>query len=462
MYWEQAWRGLMRHGVDAWWCDCTEPFEADWKGNVRLGPEERMAINTEMTAEYLDPGQGQAYSLMHSRGIWEGQRAAGSDAAGSDAVGSDAAVGEAPARPAKRVLNLTRSASLGQQRYGTFTWSGDLSASWNALRAQIPEGLNFCLSGMPYWTNDIGGFFVAAREQWFWKGDFDSGVDDPGYRELFLRWFQYATFLPMMRAHGTDTPREPWRFGEAGDAEGVYDALARFLRLREMLRPYLYSLALAVTLEDGSMLRALVFDFPGDGEAIRIEDQFMLGPSLMVCPVTEALRFGPGGRPVVGGRATRPVYLPGATAWTDFWTGERRGPGWIEASAALDIIPVFLKPGAILPLAPGGWPPCGWPPGGGGGAESGRPASGSLDSCLPDTLDIVVAPGGEGAFRFYEDSGEGYGYERGEYAFTDLTWHDSLARLDVSERKGGYPGMPASRRFVLRIAGPGFSPEGGA
>ncbi len=416
LYWKQAKRGLYDSGVDAWWCDCTEPFEADWKGKVKAQPEERMAINTRMAAEYLDPGIDQAYSLEHSRGIWEGQRAC---------------------EDGKRVLNLTRSASLGQQRYGTFTWSGDVTASWETLRRQIPEGLNFCLSGMPYWTNDIGGFFVASKEQWFWQGDFDSGVDDAGYRELFLRWFQYGTFLPMMRAHGTDTPREPWRFGEPGDE--IYEALARFLRLRRRLKAYLYSLAGAVTFADYTMMRALVFDFPEDSEALGVEDQFMLGGALMVCPVTEPQRFGPGSRPIPDAPATKRVYLPGPDPWADFWTGEPAGPGWVEASAPLRIIPVFMRAGAILPLAAEGE---------------------AIGASASEELEILVYPGRDGHFRLYEDSGDGYGYESGEYATTDMAWNDAPGRLEIADRVGSFPGMAERRNFVLRIVRPGFCPEG--
>ena len=239
LYWKQANEGLFAHGVDAWWCDCTEPFEADWTGAVKPEPEERMRINTEEAKRYLDPEYINAYSLLHSKGIYEGQRATTSR---------------------KRVVNLTRSAYAGQQRYATITWSGDIVASWETLRRQIPAGLNFCLTGSPYWTLDIGGFFVRRKpDLWFWSGDYDQGVDDLGYRELYVRWFQYAAFLPMFRAHGTDTPREIWRFGEPGDL--FYDTLVKFLRLRYRLMPYIYSLAGMVTHASYTMLRALPFDF---------------------------------------------------------------------------------------------------------------------------------------------------------------------------------------------------------
>ena len=286
IYWRQANNGLFAHGVDAWWADSCEPFQADWHGSVKPPPAERRRLNVEMAERYLGPAVSNAYPLMHTSGIWEGQRGSGSD---------------------KRVLIVTRSAWAGQQRYGTFVWSGDITASWDTLRRQIPEGLSFCASGLPYWNCDIGGFFVASRDEWFWDGDFDAGVADAGYRELFLRWFQYGTFLPMMRVHGTDTPREIWHFGEPGTP--VYDTLVRFIKLRKDLVPYLYSVAAAVHFEGYTMMRPLGFDFGDDPAALSVEDQFMLGPALLVCPVTA---------PDV---TTRRVYLPAGTKWVNVWDG---------------------------------------------------------------------------------------------------------------------------------------------
>ena len=267
LYWKQANRGLFSHGIDAWWCDCTEPFEADWNGAVKPEPEERLRINTDEAKRYLDPQFINAYSLLHSQGIYEGQRAATN---------------------AKRVINLTRSAYLGQQRYATITWSGDVMATWETLRKQVADGLNFCATGSPYWTIDIGAFFVQNKpDLWFWNGDYDEGVADWAYRELYVRWFQYATFLPMLRAHGTDTPREIWRFGEPGEV--IYDALVKFLHLRYRLLPYIYSLAGWTTQHDYTMLRLLAFDFRGDPKAYDMRDQFMFGPAFLVCPITEPI-----------------------------------------------------------------------------------------------------------------------------------------------------------------------------
>ena len=192
---------------------------------------------------YLDAGDINAYSLLHSQGIYEGQRRTA---------------------PGKRVVNLTRSSYAGQHRYGTITWNGDICGTWETLRRCIPEGVNFCAAGEPYWTVDIGGFFVNNDpDLWFWRGDYpegcrgltaadalepdpnDTGCRDLGYWELYTRWLQYGVFLPMFRSHGTDAAREIWRFGEEGSP--FYDTIARYIRLRYRLMPYIYSLAAQVT-----------------------------------------------------------------------------------------------------------------------------------------------------------------------------------------------------------------------
>jgi alpha-D-xyloside xylohydrolase len=330
-YWQQANEGLFSHGVDAWWCDCTEPFEADWQGAIKPEPEERMRINTDEAKRYLDPAFINAYSLLHSQGIYEGQRQVTCE---------------------KRVLNLTRSAYAGQQRYGTVTWSGDVSASWETLRRQIADGLNFCVTGLPYWTADIGAFFVKRRpDLWFWDGDYDLGIEDLGYRELYVRWFQWAAFLPMFRSHGTDTPREVWRFGEPGDL--TYDALVAALQLRYRLLPYIYSLAGWTTQDGYTMLRALPFDFRDDPETYNIGDQFMFGPAFLVCPVMRPMVHAAGSTPLEGVAKTRPVYLPGAGDWFDFRTGRRHHGGQtLHAEAPLDGLPLYVRAGSIVPMGP--------------------------------------------------------------------------------------------------------------
>jgi len=376
VYWRQAEEGLFRYGVDAWWCDCTEPFEADWLDvPVKPEPEVRQRINTDEGKTYLDARCLSAYSLQHSRGIYEGQRSASH----------------------KRVLNLTRSSYAGQQRYGTITWSGDISANWETLHKQVAEGLSFVSSGCPYWTLDIGGFFVRDWMQWYGDGRYENGPDDPAYRELFLRWFQYGTFLPMMRVHGTDFAREIWRFGEKGDL--VYDALVSFVALRYRLLPYLYSLAWRVTEEDYTMMRPLAADYPDDALAHWVEDQFMLGPALMVCPVVEP------------GATRRTVYLPNVSPWYDFWTGARVSGGMFEADTPLERLPLFVRGGSILPLGP---------------------VVQHTGVKVEEPLEVRVYPGADAEFTLYDDDGETYAYERGAFSKRTLHWSESERRLTVS------------------------------
>jgi alpha-D-xyloside xylohydrolase len=326
------------------------------------------------------------YSLLHSEGIYQGQR---------------------EVTEAKRVVNLTRSAYLGQQRYATITWSGDVVATWNTLHRQIADGLNFCITGVPYWTTDIGAFFVARKpDQWFWSGDYDAGVDDLGYRELFVRWFQFGAFLPMFRPHGTDTPREIWRFGEPGDP--MYDALAKSLQLRYRLLPYIYSLAGWTTRQAYTMLRALPFDFRHDPAVYDVADQFMFGSALLVNPVTWPMYYTRDSVPLTDTRKTRSVYLPAGTDWYDFWTDQcYHGGQTIEASATLDMMPLYVRAGSIVPM------------------------------------------GDDGYFLLYEDEGDSYRYEQGAFATIQIEWDNAARRLTLGQRTGQYPGMPTQREFQV-------------
>ena len=406
-FWCQADRGLFSHGIDAWWSDCTEPFEADWAGAVKPEPEERLRINTDEAKRYLDPELINAYSLVHSQGLYEGQRSVCRE---------------------KRVMNLTRSAFPGQQRFATVTWSGDVSASWETLRRQIADGLNFCATGMPYWTTDVGGYFAARRpELWFWAGDFDDGVDDLGYRELYLRWFQYAAWLPMLRSHGTDTPREIWRFGSPG--ETTYDALVHALRRRYRLLPYIYSLAGWTTQRAYTMLRSLPFDFPDDVRTHGLGDQFLLGPAFLVCPVSTPMAYAPGSRPLDGASLSRRVYLPAGADWFDLATDELLGGGQeIHAAAPLERIPVFVRAGSIVPMGPD---------------------RDHADVAPNEMLEVHVYPGRDTTFTLYEDAGDGYGYEAGEFATVELAWDEEARRLTIGQRVGEYPGMLLERDLLI-------------
>ncbi len=416
-YWKQANEGLFSHGVDAWWCDCTEPFEADWHGAVKPEPEERMQINAEEAKRYFDPEVINAYSLLHSEGIYKGQRTV---------------------TQGKRVVNLTRSAYAGQQRYSTITWSGDLAANWETLRRQIPAGLNFCVTGLPYWTLDIGAFFVKKKpELWFWCGEYEQGVEDAGYRELYTRWFQYGAFLPMLRAHGTDTPREIWHFGNPG--EPVYDTLVKYLHLRYRLIPYIYSLAGQVTHQDYTMMRVLPFDFRHDPNVYDIDDEYMFGSSFLVCPVTRPMYFAANSTPLEGVEKARPVYLPSGSDWYDFWTGQRYAGGQtMLADAPLERMPLYVRSGSIIPIGP----------------------KIQYTSDHPDApIELWVYPGQDGDFTLYEDEQDNYNYEQGSFATLHIAWQDSNRQLTLEGRRGSYPGMRTSRIFRVVIAdGKSFDP----
>ncbi|WP_199711280.1 glycoside hydrolase family 31 protein [Tessaracoccus antarcticus] len=419
-YWEQTRDGYAQFGVDAYWADCTEPFEADWKGAVEPEPWQRLEINTRELNRYIDPEQMNAYSLLHSRGLYEGHRA-------------DV--------PDKRALLLTRSGFVGQQRYSAITWSGDHSATWLTLRRQIADGLNLCITGTPYWTFDIGAYFVtpAPNPLWFWRGHFPEGVDDLGYRELYVRWLQMGAFIPLFRSHGRCTPREPWRFGDVGDI--WYDTIAAFLRLRTRLLPYLYSLTGWTTQRGYTPMRALVFDFRHDPVALGVDDQFMLGPALLVCPVTHPIHHGPGSEPLVDAPASRSVYLPAGADWYDFWTGERHVGGQrIQAEAPLERIPLFVRSGTVLPLGP---------------------ETSHMEEDPHGALEVRVYPGADGSFDLYEDDGDGYAYERGEFATTTLAWDDATSTLRVAQREGTFPGQAPTRRISVVRVGEGVGVGGG-
>ena len=265
LYWKQAKEGLWDQGFDGWWCDSTEPFTGqDWNGPTLREPWERYSRVGGEQKRYLGAERASLFALAHARGIYENQRKTTEE---------------------KRVVNLTRSGYASQQQYGAILWSGDIAASWETLRRQIVEGLHMSMSGYPYWTTDIGAFFVVGDEGWqhrgcgghtnpkpiwFWKGDFDEGTEDPAYRELYVRWLEWGTFLPIMRSHGTDFAREIWQFGEEGTP--YYDAIARFIRLRYRLLPYIYSIAAGVSLRDENMIESLISAFPQDPTVKEIMD----------------------------------------------------------------------------------------------------------------------------------------------------------------------------------------------
>jgi alpha-D-xyloside xylohydrolase len=375
-YWSLLDKSLLSRGVDAWWLDTDEPETENRERNILLS--HRIFIGNG--ARYAN-----LYPLFHAMGVYEGQRKATSQ---------------------KRVFILSRSAFAGSQRYAAAVWSGDVISDWLSFKRQIPAGLNYALSGMPYWTTDIGGFFI---------GDPDS----PKYRELFTRWFEYGAFCPIFLTHGTRNPNhnELWSYGARAEK-----TLVKFDRLRYRLLPYIYSLAWMTTHEAYTPMRPLVMDFPDDRRAMNIGDQFMYGPDLLVNPVTR-----PGAR-------SRELYLPNAE-WYDFWSGAQVAGGKeIDAPAPLSRIPLYVRAGSILPLGPEIQ------------YSNQKPAN---------PIELRVYPGANGRFTLYEDEGDNYDYEKGIYATIPFHWDEAQQTLTIGARKGTFPGMLRRRTFAVVFVRPG-------
>lgn len=536
IYWKQIRDSLFKKGIDAWWLDATEPE----MGFLKDRSTKKVMKNSLGTgARYLN-----TFALMNSKGIYNAQR---------------------EETDKKRVYILTRSAFAGQQRYAASTWSGDITANWDVFHKQIPAGLNFCYTGIPYWTTDIGAFFVKIA----------NGSKNPAYKELFTRWYQYGAFCPLFRVHGTHTPREIWQFGEPGS--WAYDTQLKFNHLRHRLLPYIYSTAWQVTKNHSTMMRGLAFDYADDPKVWDIDDQFMFGDAFLVNPVTEPMYhqwYIPGkGEPIPsenfidskgerggltgeyfaaknltnkimsrqddnikfnwnknkpaknvppdnfsirwtgrlkpsqegkhtivssaddgarlwinnelvidkweigttkpnyttmhlekgktydiryeyfeaeGGASVqlgwfppgeiekgintlapkyRTVYLPEGNGWYDFWTGKLyEGGKKIKADAPIQIMPLFIKAGSIIPMGPylQYW--------------NEKPA-------IP--LYLRVYTGANARFTLYEDEGDGYNYEKGEYTEIPIIWIEEEEKLIIGDRKGNFPGMLKERKFYI-------------
>jgi hypothetical protein len=372
MYWNQISQKIFSKGLDGWWLDASEAeFSGNW-GEFRN-------FNTAL-------GSGakvfNAYPLMETTAVYQGQRAEASS---------------------KRAIILTRSAYAGQQRNASITWSGDIGADWATFIKQIPGGLNFTATGIPYWNTDIGGFFSGNPAS-------------ASYAELFTRWFQYGAFCPMFRVHGTNYAKEVWRFPTA-----TQPILKDFINLRYHLLPYIYSTSWKVTNEDYTMMRPLVMDFRTDPQAQGIGDQFMFGPAMLVSPVTAA------------GATSRSVYLPEGTEWFNFWTGLKQDGGQsIQASAPIDKLPLHVRAGSILPYGP------------------------SIQYAMEsvDPIELRVYTGADGSFTLYEDEGDNYNYESGSHATIPFTWNEATGQLTIGPRTGSFPGMLAYRTFKVVFVSP--------
>jgi alpha-D-xyloside xylohydrolase len=399
LYWSQIDGALRTRGVDMWWMDATEPEMVD-------GPFASAAAQIDATESHMTPtrlGGGarvlNAYSLVNSQAIYEGSRAA---------------------NPDRRVLILTRNGFAGQQRYAAASWSGDISSTWTALRKQIPAGLGFSISGLPYWTVDSGGFSVPYR----FAKERPAAADVEEWRELATRWFEYATFLPILRSHGQSPNREMWEYGD--DTSPAYAAQLKYDRLRYRLLPYIYSLAGAVTHQAGTILRPLVMDFPEDARARQLVDEYMFGPAFLVSPI---VTFGARSRAVYLPRARGPGQGPWQGPWYDLWTGAAHAAGQVQqAPAPYDAIPVHVRAGAIVPVGP---------------------ALQFTDEKPADPITLMVYEGADGAFTLYEDDGVSYQYEKGAFTRIPISWTQATRTLTIGAREGTFPGMLTRRQFVV-------------
>lgn len=445
LYWEQTREGLYRRGFDSFWMDSSEPFTPEWNHRLRPTPEIALSEYIHEAGAHLPEDETNAYSYYHAQAVFEGfseeevTRVSGASENKTRPEGNHS--GEEP--PERRPAILTRSASIGQQRFACILWSGDTSADWATLRTQVMQAQNFSMSGFPYWTVDIGAFFVKEGGTWFWNGRYPDGAAMRAYRELYVRWFEFGAFLPIFRAHGTDIRREPWNIaaGIPGDspvmppAEAltgfdteVYNALARTIELRYELMPYIYSTAGRTWLKDNSMIRPLVARFP---DTIGIEDQYLFGGSLMICPVTAPADATPAAHEESAEKlcedkgprhytpALRKVYLPAGCGWVDFHTGRHYAGGqWLTLLVPFDVIPVFVMEGSILPMLPSD--------------DESVIRSHALEhtiSSYDETPIFQVYTGRDGSLALYRDAGDGTGYTRGEYELRHYTWSEDEKRL---------------------------------
>lgn len=399
LYWKYVRNNLFNLGLDAWWMDGSEPE----------------SFNLSMEQSLQATGMGSyrmlfnLYPLMINKGIYENQRATTNN---------------------KRVVTLTRSAFAGQQRYSTICTSGELSSTWGTLEKEIPNALNLSATGIPYWSTDIGGYSNAKS--------YPLGIKDKAFHELYVRWMQFSVFTPMMRSHGADTPREIYQFGKPGDWS--FDAQAKAIRLRYHLLPYLYATAWQVTSQGKSFMRPLCFDYPNDPTASNLKDEYLFGSSFLVAPVIKAQYVIKSTSAVVERfeqTKNRSVYLPTGN-WIDFWTGESiKGGQTIEKNTPIDIIPLYVPSGSIIPWGP--------------------EATYATEKNWKD-LEIRVYPGADGSFTLYEDEGDTYNYEKGAYTTIPFTWNEAEKNLTIGKREGSFNGMLKKRSFKVVLIKPGNNP----
>lgn len=380
-------------GIDAWWMDASEPNVRDctpmWYRKALCGPT---ALGT--STEYFN-----AYSTVNADAIYNGQRSVWKGKANEP-----------------RVFLLTRSGFAGEQRYSTATWSGDIGTRWEDMRAQMTAGLNYSMSGVPFWGMDQGGFcvenrYVAAQKLFNETGEENEDLKE--WRELQARWNQFGAFIPLFRSHGQWPTREIWNI--APDNHPAYKSFVYYDQLRYRLMPYMYSMAAWAHFKDYTLMRALVMDFNGDKEVENIGNQWMFGPALMACPVGYYKA------------RNRSVYFPKQCGWYDFYTGEHYDGGQhLVVDAPYEKIPVFVREGAIIPFGP---------------------AMEWCDEKPAELINLYVYEGQDGSFQLYEDEGTNYNYEKGKYATIEIAYNDADKTVSFGKRNGAFKGMLKNRRF---------------
>jgi alpha-D-xyloside xylohydrolase len=382
IYWKQANDSLIkRYGWDAWWVDQCEP-----DNGTLLDARRQTTYALGRGIDYFN-----TYSLMHTEGLYSHWRKDVKD---------------------KRAFFLVRQAFAGQQRNAATLWSSDVSCTFHTFKDQVPQGISACVSGIPYWTSDIGGYhFNWGAPDW----------STPANRELFTRWYQFGTFCPIFRIHGKG---ERAIYSDNWDAN-TKNILLNYDNLRYRLMPYLYSLGWKVTSEGYTMMRSLAFDFRTDAAINNIPDQYMFGPAFLVNPVTDQLYTA--GNNTGNTAKTRKVYLPKSAQWYDFWTGKTLAGGQvIDAAAPIETIPLYIKAGSIVPMGPFLQ------------YATEKPA---------DPIELRIYTGADGQFTIYEDENDTYNYEKGQYATFTISWNDKQSKLSISERKGTFPGILNNRTF---------------
>ena len=383
LFWKQMSEKLYSKGIDAWWMDASEP---DILSNASMQYRKELSTPTALgsSTEYFN-----AYALVNAMAIYDGQR------------------GE---NPDSRVFLLTRSGFAGLQRYSTATWSGDIGTRWEDMKSQISAGLNFAMSGIPYWTMDIGGFCVEKRYEQAKEGS----EDLKEWRELNTRWFQFGAFCPLFRSHGQYPYREIYNIAPEGHP--AYNSMVHYTKLRYRLMPYIYSLAGMTYFNDYTIMRALVMDFTSDVKTHNIGDQYMFGPDLMVAPVYKYKE------------TSRDVYFPNGANWYNFDTREYiQGNQSKHVSAPYERLPLFVREGAILPM--------------------GKDIQSTKESQNDILLQIYT--GTDGEFTLYEDEATNYNYEKGKYSTIKINYNEKTKTVTINDVQGKFEGMPTSRKFDI-------------